>query len=79
MTPNATRQLGRFDSQRFAEEIKAKGYTQEAFARALDVGTRNVQRWALGEGIPSGWNLVRVAALLKREPAWFFADAEEAA
>lgn len=78
MTSNATRQLGRFDSRRFAGEIKAKGYTQEAFARALDVGVRNVQRWALGEGEPSGWNLVRAARLLEREPSWFF-RAEEAA
>lgn len=78
MTPNATRQLGRFDSQRFAGEIRAKGYTQEGFARALDVGTRNVQRWALGEGEPSGWNLVRAAALLEREPSWFFVAKEAA-
>jgi transcriptional regulator with XRE-family HTH domain len=79
MTRHATRQLGRFDAQRFAAKIKARGYTQEGFARALDVGVRNVQRWTLGEGEPSGWNLVRAAALLECEPSSFYADAEEAA
>lgn len=41
----------------------------------MGVGLRLVQRWRAGDGEPSGLNLVRLAAALRREPAWFYEEA----
>ncbi len=48
--------------------------TTEQFARAVGVTLRTATRWRNGESEPSGADLVRLAAWLERDPAWFYVD-----
>ena len=65
---------------RLKEAIAAAGTTQEAVAREVDVSLRAVQFWAAGTQEPRGRQLVALARMLDRDPAWFFDDSlEEAA
>ncbi|WP_335983330.1 helix-turn-helix transcriptional regulator [Streptomyces sp. CA2R106] len=54
--------------QRFAERRKARGYTQERFADALDVDRTTVQRWERGEGSPHPHLRPKMARLLGLAP-----------
>lgn len=73
MSRNATRQVGRSGfAQRFHEALGAR--TSEDFARELGVTLRTVQRWRGGEGEPQAAQLIRIAELLGREPAWFYSE-----
>ncbi|BBA95814.1 putative DNA-binding protein [Actinacidiphila reveromycinica] len=54
--------------QRFAERRKARGYTQERFADALEVDRTTVQRWERGEGGPHPHLRPKVALLLGLAP-----------
>jgi len=48
--------------------------TMESIARDADVTLRTVYRWRDGDAEPKGAQLVRLARVLGREPAWFYAD-----
>jgi transcriptional regulator with XRE-family HTH domain len=74
MSRSATRQV--LQRAGFAAKLhEALGErTSEDFARELGVTLRTVQRWRSGEGEPRAAELVRLAELLGRDPAWFYAD-----
>ena len=57
---------------RFDEAMRADGRTNEQFARDAGFVLRTVMRWRRGESVPMGEALVRLAAALGREPAWFY-------
>lgn len=66
-------------SARLREAIASAGLTQEAVAREVDVSLRAVQFWAAGTQEPKGRQLVALARVLDRDPAWFFDNEELAA
>jgi transcriptional regulator with XRE-family HTH domain len=72
MSRRATRQVSSREgfALRFHEALD--GRTSEAFARELGVTLRTVQRWRNGEGEPTAAVLIRLAALLERDPGWFY-------
>lgn len=79
MSRHATRQVSSRTgfAARFHEALGEQ--TAESFARELGLTLRTVQRWRGGEGEPTAATLIRVAAALGREPAWFYTDEREAA
>jgi transcriptional regulator with XRE-family HTH domain len=66
-------------SERLREAITSAGLTQEAVAREVDVSLRAVQFWAAGTQEPKGRQLVALARVLERDPAWFFSEPEDVA
>ncbi|MDT0345880.1 helix-turn-helix domain-containing protein [Streptomyces litchfieldiae] len=54
--------------QEFARRRKARGFTQESIAQALDVDRTTVQRWERGTGDPQPWQRPRIAELLGITP-----------
>lgn len=60
--------------ERLIEAQRAAEINTETLARQVGVGLRVVQRWRSGDTEPAGRNLVRLAAVLRRDPAWFFED-----
>jgi transcriptional regulator with XRE-family HTH domain len=52
------------------------GLSNEALAAQVGVGLRLLQKWRAGEVEPRYENLVKLAAALDREVAWFYAPAE---
>lgn len=74
MSRSATRQVVQRSgfARRFHQALD--GRTSEEFARELGVTLRTVQRWRSGEGEPRAAELIRLAELLGRDPAWFYAD-----
>jgi transcriptional regulator with XRE-family HTH domain len=63
-------------STKLREAIAEAGLTQEAVAREVDVSLRAVQFWAAGTQEPKGRQLVALARVLDRDPAWFFSEPE---
>lgn len=60
---------------RLHEAQEAKGLTNEALARELDVSLRLVQKWRQdGRAMPSPGNLARLAKVLDRPMGWFFGE-----
>jgi transcriptional regulator with XRE-family HTH domain len=53
------------------------GLTQEALARQLDMSLSAVNGWARGERTPPWPTIVRIAAILQRDPHWFYAPRGE--
>lgn len=66
-----------FDSTRLRQAAQEADLTQQAIATRLGMSMRAVQNWFLGEREPGGSNLVALAELLGREPAWFYTAREE--
>lgn len=66
-------------STRLREAIADAGLTQEAVAREVDVTLRAVQFWAAGKQEPKGRQLIALARVLDRDPAWFFGEPEDVA
>jgi transcriptional regulator with XRE-family HTH domain len=66
-------------SRRLREALADAGVTQEALARETDVSLRAVQFWVAGTQEPKGRQLVALARVLDRDPAWFFEPEEKAA
>lgn len=66
-------------SRRLREAIADSGLTQEAVARKIDVTLRAVQFWVAGTQEPKGRQLVALAQVLDRDPAWFYEPPMEAA
>lgn len=46
--------------------------TSAELARLLGDHERQVRRWRNGETVPTFGNLVKLAAVLDREPGWFY-------
>jgi transcriptional regulator with XRE-family HTH domain len=63
-----------FSPTRLREATDAAGLTQQDVAIALRRSMRAVQNWYLGERSPNGAALVQLAALLEREPSWFYVE-----
>ena len=51
-----------------------RGLTVDALAAAIGVSPRLVQKWQQGRTKPRYENLLKLAAALGYEPAWFWAD-----
>jgi transcriptional regulator with XRE-family HTH domain len=62
----------------FADNLRAaqtlSGVTNEALARQIDVGLRDVQRWRAGTAEPRGHRLVALADALGHDSGWFYTD-----
>jgi transcriptional regulator with XRE-family HTH domain len=52
--------------------MAARDLTQEALAREAVVSFHTVSAWARGKAEPKGRQLIALATVLDREPAWFF-------
>lgn len=55
----------------------AKKVTVDALAAEVGVSPRLVQKWQQGVVRPRYENLLKLAAALDREPAWFYADHDD--
>lgn len=66
-------------SARLREAIKAKGLTQDAFAREIDLPFSTVQAWLHRRSEPRADRLIRISEVLDREPAWFYTEYEDVA
>jgi transcriptional regulator with XRE-family HTH domain len=76
----ASNDLSRIVAANIRAARLAEGLTQHALAVRLGRGDQmTVSRWERGEHRPSDESLVRLAAALDREFAWFFTDHAEAA
>lgn len=64
-------------STRLREAIADASLTQEAVAREINVSLRAVQFWLAGTQEPKGRQLVALARVLDRDPAWFFSEPDE--
>jgi DNA-binding XRE family transcriptional regulator len=49
-----------------------RGHTQDSIARALGITVRAVGQWEVGKTVPSRRHLEELAALLERQPEWFY-------
>lgn len=61
---------------RLRQAKAASGKSADTIAKDAGVTVRVVQRWIAGDGQPSGENLIRLARVLDRDPAWFY-DGDE--
>ena len=68
-----------FNATRLKAAASDAGLTQQAIASQLGVSMATVQAWYRGKWGPSGGTLVLLAALLDREPEWFYGINDEAA
>jgi transcriptional regulator with XRE-family HTH domain len=60
------------------QRLREVDLTQEALARRIDVSTRTVTSWTMGQSLPRWPQLVRIAEALDREPAWFYTERDDA-
>lgn len=51
-----------------------KGLTVDALAAEIGVSPRLLQKWRQGTVKPRYENLLKLAAALDRDPAWFYTD-----
>lgn len=74
MTSQATNQIVTTIGRNVRDARLSAGYTQRTLAIALGLDIRAVNRWERGGITPSRDNLVKLAALLSRDPGWFYTD-----
>jgi transcriptional regulator with XRE-family HTH domain len=68
----------RIISQRLRDQIKLRGWTQEALAEAAGVRQTQINRWARGKVEPSTPSLQKLARILGTSLDWFYEGLNEA-
>ena len=65
-----------FSGDRVREARLTLGMSQKAFANAMRVGERTLQRIEAGEAVFDGWQITRLSELTGKPQSWFFAQPE---
>ena len=64
-------------AQKIRAARRAENWTQEEFARLLNVSTRTVSRWELGDDQPRPKRLRQIAKLTGRRVSWLLDSEDE--
>lgn len=65
-----------FSPDRLRQAVIGAGLNQQTLAFRLGRSVRGVQNWYAGTTVPKGQALELLAAVLNRDPDWFFVDVE---